>query len=128
MGGRMDNRQRRRLVACVSGLTLALAAPAASTQMRSPWADAVVMHPTVSDYAQVSASETPPTTAQCASAGRDCFGPAATHAAYNLNALYAQGFDGRGQTIAIVDAFGSDTIAHDLHVYNNAWGLQHMCG
>lgn len=124
----MDNRQRRRLVACVSGLSLALAAPLASTHAQSLWAGAVVMHPTIDDYVQVSTSETPPTTAQCASAGRTCFGPAATYASYNLNPLYQQGFDGRGQTIAIVDAYGSDTIAHDLHVYDNAFGLQPMCG
>jgi hypothetical protein len=124
----MDNRQRRRLAACASGLLLALAASAASTPAQSPWANAVLMHPTVSDYAQVSTSETPPTTAQCRSVGRTCFGPAATRASYNLNPLYGQGFDGRGQTIAIVDSYGSDTIAHDLHVYNTAFGLQSMCG
>src|SRR5262245_35242038 len=128
MGEQMDNRQRRRLVAGASGLLLLLAAPVASMPAQSPWANAVVMHPTVADYAQVSTSETPPTTAQCASVGRTCFGPAATRASYNLNPLYAQGFDGRGQTIAIVDSFGSDTIAHDLHVYNTAFGLQSMCG
>ena len=124
----MDNRQRRRLVACTSGLSLALAALVASTPARAVWADGVVMHPTVADYVQVSASETPPTTAQCRSVGRTCFGPAATRASYNLNPLYGQGFDGRGQTIAIVDSFGSDTIAHDLHVYDTAFGVQPMCG
>ena len=124
----MDNRQRRRLVACTSGLSLALAALVASTPARTLWADGVVMHPTVADYTQVSTSETPPTSAQCVSVGRTCFGPAATRASYNLNPLYDQGFDGRGQTIAIVDSFGSDTIAHDLHVYNTAFGLQPMCG
>jgi subtilase family serine protease len=84
--------------------------------------------PAVAEWTQVSSSETPPTQAQCFSAGRRCFGPAATRAAYNLNALYTQGFDGRGKTIAIVDAYGSDTIRHDLHVYNTAFGLPSMCG
>src|SRR5262249_12267208 len=41
---------------------------------------------------------------------------------------YDAGLDGRGQTIAIVDSYGSDTIAHDLHVFNTAFGLQPMCG
>jgi subtilase family serine protease len=31
-------------------------------------------------------------------------------------------------TIAIVDAYGSDTIAHDLHVFDQAFGLAPMCG
>jgi subtilase family serine protease len=89
---------------------------------------APLFHPALSDYAQVSASETPPTQAQCNSVGRRCFTPASTRAAYNMGPLYSAGKDGRGVTIAIVDSFGSDTIAHDLHVYNQAFGLPGMCG
>ncbi len=84
--------------------------------------------PAVSDYVQVGASETPPTQAQCNSVGRRCFNPASTRAAYNVGPLYSAGFDGHGITIAIVDSYGSDTMAHDLHVYNQAWGLPPMCG
>ena len=91
-------------------------------------AHGVVMHPTVSDYSQVSTSATPPTEDQCFSAGRRCFTPQSTRAAYNVNPLYDQSIDGRGITIAIVDSFGSDTMAHDLHVYDQAFGLAPMCG
>ena len=36
---------------------------------------------------------------------------------------------GSGDTIAIVDSYGSDTIAHDLHVYDQAYrACQPMCG
>ena len=84
--------------------------------------------PTVSDFVQLTTSETPPTQAQCNSAGRRCFTPQTTRASYNLNSLYAAGVDGRGVTIAIVDSFGSDTIAHDLHVYDTAMGLPPLCG
>jgi subtilase family serine protease len=76
----------------------------------------------------ISSSTTPPTQAQCFAVGRRCFSPQATQAAYNVGPLYAAGFDGRGTTIAIVDSYGSDTIAHDLHVFNQAFGLQSMCG
>ena len=31
-------------------------------------------------------------------------------------------------TIAIVDSYGSDTMAHDLHVFDQAFGLPPMCG
>ncbi len=58
-------------------------------------------------------------------------GPASAQAiqsAYNLSPLYAAGLNGKGITIAIVDSYGSDTIAHDLHVFNQAFGLQSMCG
>jgi subtilase family serine protease len=84
--------------------------------------------PTVSDYVQLTTSETPPTQQQCISAGRRCFTPQSTRASYNLNPLYANQIDGRGVTIAILDSFGSDTIAHDLHVYDTKMGLPPMCG
>src|SRR5437870_4720822 len=89
------------------------------------------MHPTVSDYAQVSTSTTPPTQAQCANATpvkRRCFSPQAIQAAYNLGPLYSAGLNGTGMTIAIVDSYGSDTIAHDLHVFDTAFGIAPICG
>ena len=46
----------------------------------------------------------------------------------DLAPLYVQGLSGTGQTNAIVDSYGSDTIAHDLHVYDRAFALQPMCG
>jgi len=84
--------------------------------------------PMFSDAQQVSTDTTPPTEAQCESVGRRCFTPQTVRAAYNIEPLYAAGLDGTGQTIAIVDSYGSDTIAHDLHVYNQAFGLPAMCG
>lgn len=84
--------------------------------------------PMFSDAQLISASTTPPTEAQCESVGRRCFNPQSLQASYNVAPLYALGLNGAGQTIAIVDSYGSDTIAHDLHVYNQAWGLQPMCG
>ena len=113
----------RRLVAAVAGSFLALPGTAVV-----PAAAAVVMHPTVSDFVQINSSETPPTEAQCMSVGRRCFTPQAIQSAYNVGPLYAAGLNGRGVTIAIVDSFGSDTIAHDLHVFDKAFGLQPMCG
>jgi len=81
-----------------------------------------------SDAQLISASTVPPTEAQCESVGRRCFNPQSLQASYNLAPLYASGLNGAGQTIAIIDSYGSDTIAHDLHVYNQAWGLPPMCG
>ncbi|MGG7380189.1 hypothetical protein ACQ7B2_16015, partial [Escherichia coli] len=73
------------------------------------------MHPTVYDFVRVSASTTPPTEQQCEDVGRRCFTPQAIQAAYNVGPLYSAGVTGKGQTIAIVDSYGSDTITHDLH-------------
>ncbi|WP_246277382.1 S53 family peptidase [Neobacillus endophyticus] len=46
--------------------------------------------------------------------------PAKIKKAYGLDKVSA---DGSGQTIAIVDAFGSPTIQNDLQVFNNQFGL-----
>src|SRR5436190_7645838 len=122
----------RRKLLIAGALTLALASLAvlAGAVTRSGAAKVAypVPHPSVSDYQQISKSETPPTQAQCNSVGRRCFAPQAIHAAYNLLPLYAAGKDGRGRTIAIVDSYGSDTMAHDLHVFDQAFGVAPMCG
>jgi subtilase family serine protease len=40
--------------------------------------------------------------------------PAQIRAAYDVGPLLRDGIDGKGQTIAVVDPFGSPTIRHDL--------------
>src|SRR5712691_10410734 len=85
-------------------------------------------HPTVSDYQFIAGGTTPPTEAQCEAVARTCFTPQAIQSAYNVAPLHAQGLDGTGVTIAIIDSYGSDTMAHDLHVFNTAFGLRPMCG
>jgi subtilase family serine protease len=49
--------------------------------------------------------------------------PSEVRTAYNLDALYAAGLDGSGQTIAIVDAWGSPTIAQDAQTFSQLNGL-----
>jgi subtilase family serine protease len=43
--------------------------------------------------------------------------------AYRTREVNAAGITGRGTTIAVVDSFGSPTIAHDLHTFDRAFGL-----
>lgn len=88
----------------------------------------VVPRPLLSGIEFLSGSETPPTQAQCNSRGRRCFNPFAIQQSYDLTPLLAAGKDGSGQTIVLVDSFGSSTIRNDLRVFNTAFGLQHMCG
>ncbi|GAA2160867.1 hypothetical protein FHX52_3197 [Humibacillus xanthopallidus] len=114
------------LGAATSGASTVLTAAPVSTG--SATAALSGLHPAVSDYVQMTASTTPPTAAQCYSAGRRCFTPTSTRAAYNVQSLIDSHLDGRGMTIAIVDSHGSDTMAHDLHVYDQAFGLPAMCG
>ncbi len=87
--------------------------------------------PTVSDYQFLSSSTTPPTQAECNSAipvARRCFTPTSMRNSYNVTPLIANGMDGRGQTIAIIDSFGNPNMASDLKVFNDAMGTSHMCG
>jgi subtilase family serine protease len=66
----------------------------------------------------------PLTTAQCeADFAVACYGAPQLQQAYNLGPLFARGTTGRGQTIAIVDPFGSPTMAHDLAVFDKTYGL-----
>ncbi len=49
--------------------------------------------------------------------------PSELQTAYNMNALYTQGLDGSGETVVVVDAYGSDTIAHDAEIFSLFYGL-----
>lgn len=49
--------------------------------------------------------------------------PSEVQTAYGLNELYASGLDGEGQTIVIVDAYGSPTIAQDAELFSQVYGL-----
>jgi len=71
-----------------------------------------------------TASASPPTTAHCEAAfAVACYQPAQIQQAYSLPALYADGITGTGETIVIVDSFGSPTIGHDLQVFDRTFGL-----
>ena len=66
----------------------------------------------------------PPTTAFCeANLGIACYSPNQIRTAYDVAPLYAVGDTGKGRTIAIVDSFGSPTIAGDLTVFDQTYGL-----
>ncbi len=91
-------------------------------------AAAPALSPMFSDAQLIVASTTPPTEAQCESVGRRCFTPQAIASAYDYAPLYARGLTGAGTTIAIIDSYGSDTIRHDLHVFDQAFSLQPICG
>ena len=65
----------------------------------------------------------PPTTSDCESANKlACYTPEDVRNAYNLPPLYARGATGKGETILIVDAFGSPTIKADLAAFDAQFG------
>jgi subtilase family serine protease len=132
------SKARITLAACVTAVTAAsLAAVAGSPQPASPSAVASVasVAPVVqAPVAQVTvrpgairlstaATRRPSTTAQCEKAdGIACFDPGQLRTAYHLPALYAKGVTGKGQTIMIVDSFGSPTIKADLAAFDRQFG------
>ena len=66
----------------------------------------------------------PPSTAFCErNYGIACYRPAQIQRAYNLPRLFREGVTGRGQTIVIVDSFGSPTVQRDLAAFDRAAGL-----
>ena len=52
-----------------------------------------------------------------------CYGPDAIRKAYGIDKLIAQGLTGVGQTIVIIDAFGSPTLKSDLATFSAKFGL-----
>ena len=111
----MGQRSRSALVAIGALAASAVVTPAvpAGAGVRSAAAPAL--------HAQRATFPRPPSRAFCRShLGSDCLRPADLRKAYGLGALRQSG---KGVTIAIVDSFGSPTIAHDLHVFDKAFGL-----
>jgi subtilase family serine protease len=87
-----------------------------------------VFVPAVTEIQLISTATPPPSESACFAIGIRCFTPQSMTAGYNFGPLYEMGRNGAGKTIAIIDSFGSPTIADDLHVFDSAFGLQPMCG
>jgi subtilase family serine protease len=68
-------------------------------------------------YGASVTNTTPGTLAPCAYSPQDVYKLA------GLTTAHQQGYTGKGQTIAIVDAYGSPTIAQDLATFNKIYGL-----
>ncbi len=68
--------------------------------------------------------DTPPSTAACqATSGVACYSPKQLQQAYDLGPLFRAGDDGKGETVVIVDCFGSPTISSDLATFDKAFQL-----
>lgn len=61
-----------------------------------------------------------PTPSQCVAAfGLACYTPQEIRTAYDIPSTY----DGSGQTIVLVEAYGSPTVSEDLHIFDQEMGL-----
>ncbi len=66
----------------------------------------------------------PPTDAECRAVFNfPCYSPQEIGAAYGVTPVLDAGYVGRGQTIVIVDSFGSPTIKADLRTFDAGYGL-----
>ncbi|PYI66314.1 protease [Arthrobacter livingstonensis] len=65
-----------------------------------------------------------PSDAQCrAQIGVPCYSPQEIRQAYGLTPLLNKGYTGAGQTIVIIDSYGSPTLEADLAVFDADFGL-----
>jgi subtilase family serine protease len=89
-----------------------------------PTVAAMVSVQPASIRSQLASQTQPPTEAQCVAAFTvPCYDPAQIQTAYNEQPLFAHGITGQGQTIVIVDSFGSPTIKSDLATFDKQFGL-----
>ena len=66
----------------------------------------------------------PPTYNQCIKLiGFPCYSPQGIRNAYHVTSVLDMGFTGKGQTIVIIDSYGSPTIRQDLKVFDKGYGL-----
>ena len=102
------------LATAVTGAgAVAVAGHARPAPASAPWNLVAIRPGAIHILARPAA--TPPDTAFCEQYYHiACYLPAQIQQAYNLPRLYRQGITGRGQTIIIVDSFGSPTVRRDL--------------
>lgn len=73
---------------------------------------------------RLTAAGGPPTDAQCRhQTGQPCYSPQEIRHAYGIDAFLQHGDDGTGQSIVLIDSFGSPTIASDLRTFDRGYGL-----
>src|SRR5580658_9978349 len=117
---------RGAVVTAIAALAAASAAVApASVAAAGPAAAAVHVFPFATGHIVAAGGmKQAPTTAQCETDfGIACYQPFQLQRAYDLAPLFSRGIEGQGETIVIVDAFGSPSIASDLQTFDSDNGL-----
>jgi subtilase family serine protease len=75
-------------------------------------------------YSFSQTGATPPTDKQCRQQyGIPCYSPQEMRKAYGVNGLLNEGYTGKGETIVIIDSYGSPTIKQDLKTFDAGYGL-----
>jgi subtilase family serine protease len=74
-------------------------------------------------FASAASLQGPPDAFCRVNFGNPCYSPQEIQNAYGLTSILQEGYTGVGQTIIIVDSFGSPTIVQDLAAFDAAYGL-----
>jgi subtilase family serine protease len=107
-----------------SALTLHAQSGQAGQAATNVGADVILGVTKVKGLKLVTTSSTAPTDASCrANLGVPCYSPQEMRKAYGVTPILEAGYTGAGQTIIIIDSFGSPTIASDLHSFDVGYGL-----
>ena len=70
------------------------------------------------------AGSVPPSDALCRSQFNiDCYSPQDMRKIYNIDPLTNAGYTGKGQSIVIIDSYGSPTIQQDLKTFDTGFGI-----
>lgn len=108
------------LVAAAAVATLAAASGGAATHVMAP---SVGANPTFQNLGALNSPAGQPGRLRNCQLLGTCQGPNQIRNAYGVQQLLDQGVDGTGQTIVIIDAYGSDTIQQDLALQDAYFGL-----
>lgn len=102
--------------------TLCMTAFAGAASVAGPAATSGIMP--LSKFVSRPFAGKPPTTAQCEnSTGLACYSPNQFQTAYDMKSLYKAKWTGAGETIALIDSFGSPSITQDLKTFDAGFGL-----
>jgi len=117
--------QLRRGVASLIGVASLVGAGLAGTGTAAATGSAIARPDVAGHHVYRLGDRTgPPTTADCQTQfGVNCYSPLQLEKAYGTTKLYNKRITGRGRTIAVVDSFGSPTVAADLETFDKAYGL-----
>lgn len=125
-------RHSRRLAAAMTSCTLmatlgaaglAIAGPAAAPVSATP-ASPLTVTISPDDRQALPSAAGPQSTAYCEQHYKiACYEPGQIRQAYGIPVLLKAGISGKGQTIVIVESFGSPTIANDLAVFDRQFGI-----
>jgi subtilase family serine protease len=110
------------LVASVFLATMVLNTPAVQAHVLTKSSTSHRVRSTLIDLGLVGSAA--PTDAKCrVKLGTPCYSPQEMREAYGITSLIDKGITGKGQTIVIIDSFGSPTIAKDLKKFDKGYGL-----